>query len=183
VELGAEDNTPTPANRSWTPVVPVPQETVAVAMFQWKRLPITKKIVARYAALFLAIVIGCSVLGYVLSSMSPAKYGARSEITYPIPANMSSGDFMRQDRTLQTQLVALKSQTVLQPVATKFHMSVKDLTKKVTAAVLADSLVIRLEVDDTSKARAQALVDAVVSSYFSKLPADPNLLTEITSTS
>ena len=28
---------------SWTPVVPVPQETVAVAMFQWKRLPITQE--------------------------------------------------------------------------------------------------------------------------------------------
>src|ERR1700753_3729048 len=104
-------------------------------MFQWKRLPITKKIVLRYTALFVAIVIGCSVVGYLVSAMSPAKYGARSEITYPIPANMSSGDFMRQERTLQTQLVAMKSQAVLQPVADQYKMTVKQLSKKVTATV------------------------------------------------
>ena len=82
MELEAESSTP--ANRTWTPVVPVPQETVAVAMFQWKRLPITRKVVLRYAALFVAIMIGTAVLGYVVSSLGPAKYGARSEINYPL---------------------------------------------------------------------------------------------------
>ena len=43
VELEAEDSTPRQPIASWTPVVPVPQETVAVAMFQWKRLPLTQE--------------------------------------------------------------------------------------------------------------------------------------------
>jgi capsular polysaccharide biosynthesis protein len=175
VELEAES---TPANRSWTPVVPVPQETVAVAMFQWKRLPLTKKIVMRYAALFVAIMIGTAVLGYVVSSLGPAKYGARSEITYPIDASVASGSFMRQDRILQTQLVALKSQTVLQSVADKYHTSVKALSKQVTATVLQDSEVIRIEVDDASPARAKELVGAVVAAYFTNRGIDANTAIE-----
>lgn len=176
MELEAESSTP--ANRTWTPVVPVPQETVAVAMFQWKRLPITKKVVIRYAALFVAIVIACSVLGYVVSSLGTPKYGARSEVTYPINAQIASGTFMRTDRTLQTQLVAMKSQAVLQPVADQFKMSVADLSKALTATVLLDSEVIQLEVDDASPARAQAIVGAVVKSYFKNLGPDQNTVSE-----
>lgn len=176
MELEAESSTP--ANRTWTPVVPVPQETVAVAMFQWKRLPITRKVVLRYSALFVAIMIGCGVLGYVVSSLGPAKYGARSEITYPINAQIASGGFMRNDRTLQTQLVAMKSQAVLQPVANKFKIPITDLSKQLTATVLQDSEVIQVEVDDTSPARAQAIVAAVVAGYFKNLPPDANTVSE-----
>ena len=176
MELEAESSTP--ANRTWTPVVPVPQETVAVAMFQWKRLPITKKVVMRYTALFVAIVIGCSILGYVVSSLGTAKYGARSEVTFPINAQIASGGFMREDRTLQTQLVAMKSQAVLQPVADKFKIPIDTLSKQLTATVLLDSEVIRLEVDDASPTRAQAIVGAVVAAYFKNLGPDANTVSE-----
>jgi len=176
VELEAESNTP--ADRTWTPVVPVPQETVAVAMFQWKRLPITRKVALRYSALFVAIMIGCAVLGYVVSSLGPAKYGARSEITYPLNAQIASGGFMREDRTLQTQLVALNSQAVLQPVADKFKIPVDALSKQLIATVVQDSTVIRIEVDDSSPQRAQQIVGAVVAAYFKNLPADANTVSE-----
>jgi capsular polysaccharide biosynthesis protein len=172
------ENTPANRDRSWTPVVPVPQETVAVAMFQWKRLPITKKVVLRYCAIFVAIVIGTAILGYVVSSMGGATYGARSEITYPLAQGSASGGFLREDRTLQTQLVAIKSQAVLQPVADKFKIPIDELTKKITATVVEDSNVIRFQVVDGSRARALQIVGAVVAEYFKNLPPDANTLQE-----
>jgi len=175
VELEAQS---TPPGDRWSPVVPVESDTVAVAMFQWKRLPITKKVVMRYTALFVAIVIGCSILGYVVSSLGTAKYGARSEVTFPINAQIASGGFMREDRTLQTQLVAMKSQAVLQPVADKFKIPIDTLSKQLTATVLLDSEVIRLEVDDASPTRAQAIVGAVVAAYFKNLGPDANTVSE-----
>ena len=150
------ENTPAKPDRAWTPVVPVPQETVAVAMFQWKRLPLTKKIVLRYCALFAAIVIGTAILGYVVSSMGAPQYGARSEINYPLDQPSASGGFLREDRTLQTQLVAMKSQAVLQPVADKFKLSIEELSKKVTATVVQDSNVIRVQVVDSSPSAREA---------------------------
>jgi capsular polysaccharide biosynthesis protein len=172
------ENTPAKPDRAWTPVVPVPQETVAVAMFQWKRLPLTKKIVLRYAALFVAIMIGVAVLGYVVSALGPAKYGARSEITYPLDQPSASGGFLREDRTLQTQLVAMKSQAVLQPVADQFKLPIETLSKKVTATVVEDSNVIRVQVVDASPARATKLTGAVVAAYFKSLGTDANTETE-----
>jgi capsular polysaccharide biosynthesis protein len=135
-------------------------------------------VVMRYAALFVVIMIGCSVLGYVVSSLGTAKYGARSEITYPLNGQIPSGTFLRTDRTLQTQLVAMKSQAVLQPVADKFKIPIDTLSKQLTATVLLDSEVIQLEVDDASPARAQAIVGAVVAAYFKNLGPDANTVSE-----
>ena len=72
----------------------------------------------------------------------------------------------------------MKSQAVLQPVADKYHMSVGDLSKQVTATVVEDSDVIRIEVDDKSPARAKALVGAVTAAYFKNLGTDANTATE-----
>ena len=104
-------------NRAWAPVVPVPSETVAVAMFQWKRLPISRSEIGRYLAYALAIVVACAALGYLVSSVGSKTYGARTEIFYPLNQNLAAGSFLREDRNLSTQIVALKSHAVLDPVA------------------------------------------------------------------
>jgi capsular polysaccharide biosynthesis protein len=176
VELEAES---TPPERTWSPVVPVHSEgdTVAVAMFQWKRLPLTRSIIIKYLALFCAIVIATSILGYVVASLGAAQYGARSEIDYPLTQENPSGSQLRNDRVLSTQLVALKSQAVLQPIADKFKMSLSDLSKITTVKVLQDSEVLQVEVDNASKTKALALVGAIVSGYLKSVP-DPNAPTE-----
>jgi capsular polysaccharide biosynthesis protein len=167
VELEAEGRAP---NRSWSPVVPVPAETVAVAVFQWKRLPLSRSIVLRYLAYAMLIVVVCTVLAYSIAASAPAQYGARSEINYPVSAQIASGGFLRSDLTLQTQLVTLKSRQILTPIAAKYHMSTDELLTKLKAGVLSASQVIQIEVDDHSPARAKTLVGEIATAYLKQIP-------------
>jgi capsular polysaccharide biosynthesis protein len=161
VELEAENK----PQRTWTPVLPVPEETVAVATFQWKRVPLTKGVVLRLGAIAAAIVVVCGLLAFGVTEMLPKTYGARSEIVYPINVQNPSGDTLRTDRILSTQLVAIKSQTVLAPVAKKYGMTPDALSKKIVASVLQDSSVIRIEADDASQAKALAIDTDVAKEY------------------
>jgi capsular polysaccharide biosynthesis protein len=161
VELEAESK----AQRTWTPVLPVPEETVAIATFQWKRVPLTRGVILRLLAIAAAIVVVCGALAFGVSEMLPKTYGARTEIVYPLNAEISSGSTLRQDRTLSTQLVAIKSRTVLTPVALKYHMTADALSKKIIASVLQDSEVIRIEADDASQTKALAIVSDVAKEY------------------
>src|SRR5262249_1745751 len=103
---------------------------------------------------------------------------ARTEIVYPLDANISSGSTLRQDRVLSTQLVAIKGRQVLTPVASKFHMSVDALSKKILASVLQDSEVIRIEADDASQAKALAIVTAVSTEYLKSATSNKNAAVE-----
>jgi len=161
VELEAESK----AQRTWTPVLQVPEETVAVATFQWKRVPLSRGVLLRLGAIAAAIVVGCGILAFGVSELLPKTYGARTEIVYPITIDNPSGSTLRQDRVLSTQLVAIKSRTILGPVATKYHLSFDQMSKKVVASVLADSEVIRIEVDDANQARALKMVTDVAQAY------------------
>ena len=174
MELEAESK----AHRTWTPVLPVPEETVAVATFQWRRLPLNRKVLLPLLAIAAAIVLGCGALAYGVSALAPATYGARSEIVYPLNAEISSGSQLRQDRVLSTQLVAIKSRTVLTPVAATFHMTVDALSKKIVASILQDSEVIRIEADDASQAKALALVTAVENKYLETASVNQNAAVE-----
>jgi capsular polysaccharide biosynthesis protein len=162
VELEAESK----AHRTWTPVLQVPnEETVAIATFQWRRVPLTRPVVVRLLAVAAAIVIFCGVFAYGVSSMGTKTYGSRSEIQYPISAEIASGGFLRSDRTLQTQLVTIKSRDVLAPVAKRYGLTVDELSKQVVASVLSDSEVIQIEVDDASQKKANAMVGDITTAY------------------
>ena len=71
------------------------------------------------------------VLAFGVSEMLPKTYGARTEIVYPINVQNPSGDTLRTDRILSTQLVAIKSRSVLAPVAKTYHMTPDALSKKI----------------------------------------------------
>jgi capsular polysaccharide biosynthesis protein len=174
VELEAESK----AHRTWTPVLQVPEETVAIATFQWRRVPLTRPFVARLLAIAAAIIVLCGAFAYGVSSMGAKSFGSRSEILYPLNAAIASGSFLREDRTLSTQLVAIKSRTVLTPVAEKYNMTVDELSKKVVVSILQDSEVIRIEVDDASQAKAELLVAAIANKYLSVAAATPNAAVE-----
>jgi capsular polysaccharide biosynthesis protein len=162
VELEAESK----AHRTWTPVLQVPnEETVAIATFQWRRVPLTRPVIMRLLAIAAAIVIFCGVFAYGLSSMGTKQFGSRSEVQYPITAAIASSDFLRSDRTLQTQLVAIKSRSVLGPVAKKYGLTVDELSKQVVASVVNDSEVIQIEVDDPEQTKARQMVGDIVGEY------------------
>jgi len=167
VELEAESKA-----RTWTPVLQVPEETVAVATFQWRRVPLTRGVLLRLGAIAAAIVFACGVLAFGVSEMLPKTYGARSEIVYPLTSLNPSGDTLRTDRILATQLVAIKSRQVLTPVATDFKMTADALSKKIVASVLQNSEVIRIEADDASQAKALKIVTAVANQYIKTASAN-----------
>jgi len=167
VELEAENAAP---NRSWTPVVPVPSETVAVAMFQWKRLPISRQLLTRYITYALIIVLGCAALAYAVSALGAKSYAARTEIYYPLSANNPAGSSLRVDRGLSTQMVAMEGHAVLDPVAAKYHLTYDALAKKEIVTLLQDSEVIRIEVDDKSAVRARAIARDIAASYLKTQP-------------
>jgi capsular polysaccharide biosynthesis protein len=163
VELEAESK----AHRTWTPVLQTqaPEETVAIATFQWRRVPLTRPVITRLLAIAAVIVVGCGVLAYGVSAMGTKTYGARSEVLFPISAEIASGGFLRSDRTLQTQLETIKSRAVLEPVASRYGLTFDQLSKQVVASVLSDSEVIRIEVDDASQRKANAMVGDVTEEY------------------
>ena len=169
MELEAKGSEP---NRSWTPVVPVPEETIAVAMFQWKRVPITRGLIVRMLAYGLIIILVCTGFAYAASATSPAVYGARSEIIYPIDVSTGAGGVIRQDIHLATQLVQLKSRQLLQPVALKNHLSIDALTKKVSASIVANRTVIRVQVNDHSPTTAKEMAGEIVLEYMRTQPND-----------
>ena len=174
MELEAESK----PQRTWTPVLQVPEETVAVATFQWKRVPLTRAVLLRLGAIAAAIVVACGLLAFGVSEMLPKTYGARIEIVYPLDANISSGSTLRQDRVLSTQLVAIKSRAVLTQVAPKYHLTPDALSKKILASILQDSEVIRIEVDDASQARALKMVTDVSNAYLKNVPSSPTAKVE-----
>jgi capsular polysaccharide biosynthesis protein len=145
-------------------------DLLTVAAFQPSRASLSTRALATLAAFVLVLMLLCAAIAYGVASMGTEIHGARSEVYYQITDAQPTG-FLRQDRTLSTQLVALKSRDVLGPVAAANGLSVDALMKKVHASVLSDSEVMQVEVDDPSASRAETLVGAVVSQYLTQARA------------
>lgn len=120
--------------------------------------------VAMLGALGLVIVLVGAVAGYVVSSASPDRYGARAEVYYEISQEKSTG-FLREDRSLTTQLVLARSRAVLTPVAEANGMTVEELADGLSVELLGSSEVIRFQMEDGSADRALLLVNGVVDEY------------------
>jgi len=105
-----------------------------------------------------------AVLGYGASLVLPAQYAARTTIQYNI-AGENTGDFLKTDRNLTTQVVLLTSRNVLQPVADANGLQVDDLTRKVSATILNSSDIIQLQIKDADPNAAVTLADAVAKQY------------------
>jgi capsular polysaccharide biosynthesis protein len=165
MEKPAEDLSPVAASN--TPATAAP-DVLAVAVFQPRRVSFPRRALVLYLIWGLLIVLIGAEVGYLVSYFGQAKYGARSEIYYQLDNSLPSG-FLRQDRALSTQLVAIKSREVLLPVAQANGLTVKALSAKVSASVLADSEVLQIEVDDPSRVRAQNLVTAVAAEYLKRV--------------
>jgi capsular polysaccharide biosynthesis protein len=134
-----------------------------------RRLDLDAGAWVRFALYAVLIVLGASLAGYVVGNLGGTVRAARSEVLYQLAAEQPSGN-LRQDRQLSTQLVAIRSREVLDPVAKKFGLTREALSDKLHVSVLEDSEVIGLEVDDRSPSRARKLVDAITSEYLVHVP-------------
>jgi uncharacterized protein involved in exopolysaccharide biosynthesis len=118
----------------------------------------------RLAELAVAITLLGGVVGYVGSSLLPEQYAARAELHYNL-AEAKPNELLREDRTLNTQLVLLRSRTVLEPVASANGLTAEDLGSKVTALVVEGSEIIQVQVRDSSSTRSQRLLEDITARY------------------
>ncbi|WP_141137559.1 hypothetical protein [Blastococcus mobilis] len=107
------------------------------------------------------------IVGYVGSSLLPEQYAARAELHYNL-AEAKPNELLREDRTLNTQLVVLRSRTILGPVASMNGLTAEELGSKVTALVVEGSEIIQVEVRDSSSARSQQLLEDITARYLAR---------------
>jgi len=113
------------------------------------------------AATIIVLTAGLALAGALIW---PKTHTARAEILFPITHEQPTG-FLREDRSMTTQLVLMQGRPVLGPIADQQQRSVEDLQEHLTVAVLQSSEIIELEVTDRSPERAVQTVQAIVDNY------------------
>jgi hypothetical protein len=127
--------------------------------------PVRKRQLLRLGGIGLAITFLGLIIGYVVGKSGPDVYAARSEVLYEISQERPTG-FLREDRSLTTQLALMRSRSVLNSVATATGMRVEDIESALTVELVGGSSeIIRVEAQDSSSAKALAIVTAVIDRY------------------
>ncbi|MGH3834922.1 MAG: hypothetical protein ACRDSF_04350 [Pseudonocardiaceae bacterium] len=122
-------------------------------------------VTARLVLVALILILLGTAAGLAGALAMPKTYGARAEILYPIGQDQQGGDPLRQDRSLSTQLVYLKSRAVLGPIAQKQGLPFKDLDENLSVEVLQTSEVIQVEARGSTKETARQTLQAVMDGY------------------
>jgi hypothetical protein len=129
------------------------------------RGPVRQRQLLRLGTIGVAITFVGLIIGYVVGRSGPTVYAARSEVFYEISQERPTG-FLREDRSLTTQLALMRSRSVLDSVATTTGMRVEDIEAAITVGLVGGSSeIIRVEAQDPSKAKALAIVTAVIDRY------------------
>jgi uncharacterized protein involved in exopolysaccharide biosynthesis len=129
------------------------------------RGPVRQRHLLRLGGLGLAITFLGLIIGYVVGRSGPTVYAARSEVLYEISQERPTG-FLREDRSLTTQLALMRSRSVLNSVATSTGMRVEDIEAALTVELVGGSSeIIRVEAHDPAAANALAIVTAVIDRY------------------
>jgi uncharacterized protein involved in exopolysaccharide biosynthesis len=129
------------------------------------RGPVRQRRLLRLGSIGLAITFLGLLIGYVVGRSGPTVYAARSEVLYEISQERPTG-FLREDRSLTTQLALMRSRSVLNSVATSTGMQVEDIEAALTVELVGGSSeIIRVEAQDESSVKALAIVTAVIDRY------------------
>ena len=113
------------------------------------------------AATIIVLTAGVALAGALIW---PKTYAARAEVLYPITQEQPTG-FLREDRSMTTQLVLMRGRLLLDPIATQQGRELSDLQQNLTVTVLDSSEIIQLEVRDRSAERALQTAQAVLTGY------------------
>ena len=134
--------------------------------------------VASVLALSFAIVVVAAAVGAGYAASQPEVFEARANIQLEPNSNLGPNS---ADRELAAQLVAIKSHTVLEPVAIGENLSYSELEDNVQARILPSSNVIEVAVQSQRSDRAMELVSAIVEQYlaFAKSTAVPEAQTVV----
>lgn len=120
----------------------------------------------RLVLVALLLLIAGTTGGYLVAALTPPTYAARADLIYPLTAERPTG-FLREDRSLTTQVALLTSRAVLGPVARANRVEVEALGAALSAEVLEGSEIIQLEVRNADRTRGVLLLDAVIRQYLS----------------
>jgi capsular polysaccharide biosynthesis protein len=117
-------------------------------------------------ALLLALpVLAGSAAAVGTAQLADPVYAARSEIIFDLRAL----DWSATDRFLATQTVLAQTRGTLAPVAEALSIPVGELDSRLSAAMVGQSTVLRLEYRDRSRQRAVDVLGAVTDRYLATL--------------
>ena len=119
----------------------------------------------KLGALGLVITLVGAGVALIVTAFLPPQYAARTELLYRISSEQPTG-FLREDRTLTTQALLLKSRAVLEPVAVANGMSVEQLAEQVNVNLIEGSLLLEVEVHSGDRSTGVRLVEAISARYF-----------------
>lgn len=150
---------------------PSPVQVVATPTLMVRpAAPWTARAVANAAAVIAFLVVAGALVGYATAGFREEIRAARAEVTYLLDDSLPTG-FLREDRRLSTQLVTIESRSLLAPIASRYGLDVDELGDDVSATVLDDSEVIRIEVHDTDGERAVAITSDILTAYGEQVAA------------
>jgi hypothetical protein len=118
----------------------------------------------RLALIGLMILLVGTGAGYAGSLLLPEQYGARMQLRYNL-TQAEPNELLREDRTLITQLVVLRSRPVLEPVASANGLTAEELSENTTAKIVESSEIIEVEIHDPSRERGQLMLQAIADRY------------------
>jgi uncharacterized protein involved in exopolysaccharide biosynthesis len=121
--------------------------------------------IANLVVLGVAMTVVGLLVGFIIGSSGPKTFAARAEILYEISQERPTG-FLREDRSLTTQLALLRSRSVLDAVATATSTPVEKIETALSVQLVGGSSeIIRVEVQDPSSYKALTMVTAIVDRY------------------
>lgn len=129
-----------------------------------RREAVPLSLVVRLVALVVLVALMGAGVGYAVSILLPKQYAARAEIQYKLSRSVPN-ELLREDRTLTTQKVLLRSMAVVRPVAEANKIAPEHLADNISAAVVANSEVIDVEMRADTREQAQKLLAAVIDRY------------------
>jgi len=118
------------------------------------------------AMLGLVLILAGTTGAVLVALLLPPQYAARAELLFPLEAERPVG-FLREDRSLTTQVALLKSRAVLAPVARANGVTVEVLDDAFDAEVVEGTEFIKVELVDSLRENGAILLDAVIAQYLS----------------
>ncbi len=106
-----------------------------------------------------------SVIAFLVASLSPTLFAARSEIV----VNVASMDWSRAERFLATQLVVAKARMTLEPISAATKIPLRDLEENVKVELIGASDVIAIQYANSDATLALEVVKAVTAQYLLSL--------------
>jgi len=119
----------------------------------------------QFVILLILPVLTAALAAYAVASQAQRIYAGRSEIVL----DLRNLGWDTSERILGTQLAVAESRAVLAPVAEKLAVPVSDLERRLSAELIRNSSIVRLQYEDPNPSRALDITIAITERYVSVL--------------